>query len=47
MLILKERTPAGGIRASHGTFSSCFSYWQGTIQASNAVMRQLLLLVSF
>ena len=28
----------------HHSSSSCFSYWQGTIQASYAVMRQLLFL---
>ena len=26
--------------------TDCFSYWQGTIQASYAVMRQLLLICS-
>ena len=43
MFILIKGHQPGGIRASKGTFSSCFSYWQGTIQASYAVMRQLLL----
>ena len=27
--------------------TDCFSYWQGTIQASYAVMRQLLLSLAF